>query len=140
MTAAKKELFIKALAAGNAPGCAATACDVARSTAYEWKKTDAAFSAEWDNAVETSLDRLETEMYNIAKDDPDNLSPRLKAIAETLKNRRYGTAEYMRPASQQTNFILNVTMEEHFKRLTRMGLPLPEIESDYEDMDAPKRK
>ena len=73
----------------------------------------------------TSLDKLETELYAIAKDDPDNLSPRLKAIETTLKNRRYGTADYMRPPDQQTNFILNVTMEEHFKRLTRMGVPLP---------------
>jgi hypothetical protein len=45
----------------------------------------------------------------------------------------------VRSPHQQTNFILNVTMEEHFKRLERLGLPLPEIESDYEKLDAPER-
>jgi hypothetical protein len=41
-TKAKKELFIKALATGRAPGCAAEAVGIARSTAYAWKAEDAA--------------------------------------------------------------------------------------------------
>lgn len=137
-TAANKKLFIKALAAGNAPGCAAAAIGIDRSTAYAWKKADKAFSTAWENAVETSLDKLETELFIIAKDDPDHVGPRIKAIDSMLRNRRYGNGESRSPA-QQTNFIMNVTMEEHFKRCQRLGLPVPEIECDYEDEDGEAR-
>jgi hypothetical protein len=125
-TKAKKELFIKALAAGDAPGCAAAVVDIARSTAYEWKKQDAAFSAEWDNAVETSLDKLETALYSIGKDDRD-----VNAIMNTLKYRRkhlYCSTEDGR--ASQTNFILSLTYADQCKRLERLGLPVPVIEGD----------
>jgi Homeodomain-like domain-containing protein len=138
-TALRKKAMVKLLAAGVAPGDAAEKVGISRSTGYNWKTEDKAFSAQWDNAVETSLDKLETELYDIAKNDPDNISPRIKAIETTLKHRRYGNGESHAPR-QQTNFILNVTMEEHFKRLHRLGVPVPEIESDYEELDAPTRK
>jgi len=40
---------------------------------------------------------------------------------------------------QPSNFILNITLEEQLKRLERLGLPLPVIESDYEEDDEPKQ-
>jgi hypothetical protein len=35
---------------------------------------------------------------------------------------------------------LNITLQEHYKRLERLGLPVPVIESDLEDDDAPMRR
>ena len=37
----------------------------------------------------------------------------------------------------QSDFILNITLEEQFKRMERLGLPIPVIESDYEEMLLP---
>jgi hypothetical protein len=48
-----------------------------------------------------------------------------------LKHRRYNNAG----SSPQSNFILNITLAEHTKRLERLGLPVPQIEGDYEPDD-----
>jgi hypothetical protein len=133
-----KERFLKQLALGRSPGVAARGVGIARSTAYGWKREDREFDAAWVDAVETSLDKLETELYDIAKEDPDNIASRLRAIELTLRYRRYGTGGSRTP-HQQTNFMMNVTMEEHFKRCERLGLPRPEIECDYEETDAATR-
>ena len=37
-----------------------------------------------------------------------------------------------RASGAQSNFILNITMQEHVERLERLGLPVPVIETDYE--------
>ena len=102
-TAANKELFIEQLATGIAPGDAAEAINIDRSTAYAWKKDDGLFSARWDNAVETSLDKLETVLYNAAK------SGDINAIMNTLKYRRKhvysnNTSDADRLSGSQTNF------------------------------------
>ena len=130
-TAANKELFIEQLATGIAPGDAAEAINIDRSTAYAWKKDDGLFSARWDNAVETSLDKLETVLYNAAK------SGDINAIMNALKYRRKhvysnNTSDADRLSGSQTNF-LNVTLKEQFERLERLGLPVPVIESDREE-------
>ena len=54
-----------------------------------------------------------------------------------LKHRRREVYGNVKERPQQSNFLLNVSMEEHFKRCERLGLPRPEIESDYEKLDAP---
>jgi hypothetical protein len=131
-TAANKELFIEQLAAGIAPGDAAEAINIDRSTAYAWKKDDGLFSARWDNAVETSLDKLETVLYNAAK------SGDINAIMNTLKYRRKhvysnNTSDADRLSGSQTNSFLNVTLQERLERLDRLGLPRPVIESDREE-------
>jgi hypothetical protein len=144
VTKAKKKLFLTRLAEGDAPGCAATAVGIDRSTAYLWRKSDAKFAVDWENAVGTSLDKLETEMYNIAKADPDNVGPRIKAIELTLKARRpreWGSHDNDadRSVETQNNYFLNVPMEEHIERLKRLGLPVPVIEADYEILDDEKK-
>jgi hypothetical protein len=48
-----------------------------------------------------------------------------------LKHRRYNNAG----SSPQSNCILNITLAEHTKRLERLGLPVPQIEGDYEPDD-----
>jgi hypothetical protein len=85
------------------------------------------------NAVEMGLDLLETSVFK------RGLLEGGEDARSQLKYRRYGGGESRMP-HQQTNFILNVTMEEHFKRLERLGVPRPEIESDYEELDAPARE
>ena len=128
-TKAKKGLFLKALATGRAPGCAAEAVGIARSTAYAWKTEDAAFAALWVEAVERSLDRLQTKVYDLA------LEGDMRAIEWELKWRRkdiYQNTEDRTPTSM-TNYFLNVTQQEHFERLERLGLPVPVIESDNEE-------
>ena len=61
-----KELMVVALAKGMGPGDAAEALGLGRSTVYLWKREDAEFSTKWEEAVEISLDRLETVAYNLA--------------------------------------------------------------------------
>lgn len=122
-TKAKKRLFLEALATGRAPGCAAEAVGIARSTAYAWKTEDAGFAASWVEAVERSLDRLQTKVYDLA------LEGDMRAIEWELKWRRkdiYQNTEDRTPTSM-TNYFLNVTQQEHFERLERLGLPVPVI-------------
>jgi hypothetical protein len=132
--AAGKELMITALGKGLGPGDAAEALGLGRSTVYEWKREDIAFSAKWEEAVETSLDRLETVAYNLA------LGGDFRAIEWNLKWRRkdvYQNSNEDRAAvTSQTNYFLNADLQEHYDRLARLGLPAPVIEPDYEVIDA----
>jgi hypothetical protein len=135
-TQAKKKIFVERLAGGDAPGTAAKRADIARSTAYEWKKSDAAFAAAWEDAVATALDELESELYGIAKDDDDNVPARVNAIMHTLRYRRkevYGSTDVA--TQHHSDFILNITLEEHSKRLERLGLPAPVIDGDCIEED-----
>jgi hypothetical protein len=59
-----KERFIEQLAAGCAPGVAARNIGISRRAAYNWKQDDEEFNAKWVDAVETSLDVLETSVYD----------------------------------------------------------------------------
>ena len=116
---------------GRSPGAAAEAIKIARSTAYAWKKEDQDFDAQWVDAVETSLDKLETKLYDSA------LVGNSSDLQFALRHRRrdvYGNTD---DKPQHSSFILNLTLQEQFKRLERLGLPLPVIESDYEEEDAP---
>jgi hypothetical protein len=130
---ANKARFVEALLKGVAPGEAAEAIGIPRSTAYSWKKDDPAFSMNWDDAVETSLDKVETVVYNAA------LKGNLQAAEFTLKWRRrdvYNNTEESRLAGVQNNYLLNITLQEQLERLDRLGLPRPVTETDYEEDDA----
>jgi len=141
VTSAKKKLFLERLKDGDAPGCAAAAVDVARSTAYAWKKDDTEFSALWDDAVATYLDSMETEYVNLAKDDPENVAVRARIIEYTLSHRRrdqWGERDDNQAPATQNNYFLDVTMQERLERLDRLGLPRPVFESDREEDYAPQ--
>ena len=102
------------------------------ATAYNWKKEDAAFSAKWDEAVETALDKLEGRLYTLGIDGER------QAITDTLKARHPGTwgnnsKSDEHTSGPQTNYFLNVTVQERLERLDRLGLPRPVIESDREE-------
>ncbi len=134
-TEGNKKLLIQALAKGLAPGCAAALIGVGRSTAYNWKRDDAEFSAQWEEAVQTSLDRLESVMYEVA------LTPEGQKEREfQLRHRRpevyHNMQENILNANTQTNYYLNITIEEQLETLHRLGLPAPIIESDAEEDDA----
>ena len=91
------------------------------------------FSALWDKAVETALDKVESVVYRLA------LAGNLQAAEFLLKWRRrgvYNNTSDSDHTSNTTNFIMNVTMQEHLERLERLGLPAPVIESDREEDDA----
>jgi hypothetical protein len=119
-----KELFLKQLELGRSPGVAARNIEIARSTAYGWKKGDQEFDAAWVDAVETALDLLETKLYDSA------MNGNSQDAQFILKHRRYCTRE---APAVKSNFMLNITLQEHFKRLERLGLPVPVIETDYEE-------
>jgi hypothetical protein len=130
---AGKKAIIKALASGMGPGEAAENVGIGRSTAYEWKREDADFSAHWDNAVQTSFDKVESVLYKLA------ISGDRQACMDILKHRRgdvYNNNAGDKPPTQQLNYFLNVPMEERIKRLERLGLPVPVIEPDYQIIDA----
>lgn len=130
--AINKKKFLAALAAGMSPGCAAKECEISRTTAYNWKRDDEEFATLWVDAVETSLDRLETVMYQVA------LTPEGQKEREfQLRHRRPGTYHNMQEnlltADTQNNYFLNITLQEQLETLQRLGLPAPVIESDNEE-------
>jgi len=76
-TPTKKEKFLKSLSTGVpnvSKACKAAA--IGRTLAYEWKKEDAEFSEEWDNAYQNAVDNLEETAWRRAmrqKDPSDTL-------------------------------------------------------------------
>jgi Homeodomain-like domain len=134
-TKANKGAVVKLLTKGMSPAEAAEAVKVGRSTIYDWKKDDPMFSVAWDNAVQTSYDKLEGRLYRIAMTADDPVA-RL-AIMDILKNRKgadwNNTNNGDRVSGSQTNYFLNMPMQEHIERLERLGLPVPVIESDREE-------
>ncbi len=81
------------------------------------------------DAVETGLDRLETHVYN------SGLAGNASNAQFILKHRRRDVFGHVEDWPQPSNFLLNITLEEQLKRLERLGLPVPVIESDYEQDD-----
>jgi hypothetical protein len=91
------------------------AADGGAGSAYEWKKDDAVFSAKWDEAVATSLDKLEGKSYELG------INGDRQSITDTLKARRpevWGNNNKSddRVPGAQTNFFLNVTLQEQLER------------------------
>jgi hypothetical protein len=128
-----KERFLKQLALGRWPGVAARNVKIARATAYGWKKEDQEFDAAWVDAVETALDALEKQLYD------SGLAGNSSDAQFILKHRRREVFGNVKERPQQSNFFSNITLQERLKRLERLGLPIPQIESDYEELDAPAR-
>jgi hypothetical protein len=129
-TPAYKKLFLEKLAAGNMPTVAAKLAGISRSTVFGWKKEDQEFASAWDDAIEAGVDKVETALIKRAiKDD----TPAALAFLRAYRPERYARKD---GSESRNNFILNITVAEHNKRLERLGLPVPVIESDLED-DAP---
>ncbi|MEJ0017521.1 MAG: hypothetical protein WDN25_13340 [Acetobacteraceae bacterium] len=60
--------FLEALANSANVSASCTAAGIARSSAYEWRASDPAFKAAWDEAVELGLDALEDEAIRRGRD------------------------------------------------------------------------
>jgi hypothetical protein len=142
---AYKQRLLKALAKGKSPAWAAEEAGIGRSTAWLWRQNDPEFATAWDEAVAEGVDRLEDEAHRRAVEgyNPRPVYHKGKKVGEIreysdsllallLKSRRpevYARGD--RPPTQ--NVFLNMTLQEHNKRLERLGLPVPVIEGDYED-------
>lgn len=70
-TPKKREKFLGSLREAGNVTLAAEAVGVDRSTVYKWRKQDAEFSAQWDDAVEEAADRLEAEARRRAYEGVD---------------------------------------------------------------------
>lgn len=119
-----KKKFLAQLKKGLSPGVAARRVHIVRQTAYNWRNDDRVFDADWKDAVETGLDEIESRCAIRAMKD---------SIVDAhflLKHRRYNFE-----TQQRSNVVLNITLEEHTQRLIRLGLPVPQIEDDYEPDD-----
>lgn len=120
---------------GLAPASAAAKVGITRETAYAWKQKDKEFDARWKDAIEAGLDRMETAVYG------EGFKGNITAAIFVLKHKRkeiYGDFETEQPqqtAKQLNNYFLNITLQEHAKRIERLGFQAPLIESDFEDED-----
>jgi len=63
---ARKRTFLTALAIAGVVTSACETTGVSRKTAYIWRDSDPAFAEEWDDAIATATDRLETEAHRRA--------------------------------------------------------------------------
>lgn len=72
--ATKRSLVLQATALGNTLRQACAAAGVTRSTVLEWRKSDKAFSAKYDEAVEAAADRLEEILFErISGEKPSDI-------------------------------------------------------------------
>lgn len=131
-TPQKKKAVLKLLFEGAPPGCAAEAVGVARSTVYEWQKTDPIFAAKCNDAVATGIDKLESVAYKKALDgDNQMLTLMLKGRRADVYNRQPVGTEV---SASHLNLTIT-TLHDALTRVDRLGLPAPVIEyDDYSDL------
>jgi hypothetical protein len=148
---AYKQLLLKGLAKGKSPAWAAEEAGIGRSTAWLWRKNDPEFAAAWDEAVTEGVDRLEDEAHRRAVEghNPRPVYHKGRKVGEIreysdsllgllLKSRR--PEVYARGDRAPTqNVDVRISLQEQYKRLERLGLPLPMIESDHEEDDETDR-
>jgi hypothetical protein len=72
VTSKKKALFLTVLAQGGNVSKACEAADIARRTVYEYRDRDPDFAAEWDEAQEQYVNKLEEEADRRAHDGVEN--------------------------------------------------------------------
>jgi hypothetical protein len=110
---------------------------IGRSTAWLWRQNDPEFATAWDEAVAEGVDRLEDEAHRRAVEgyNPRPVYHKGKKVGEIreysdsllallLKSRR--PEVYARGDKAPTPDVsLNMTLQEHFKQLERLGLPVP---------------
>ena len=63
----QKKRFIETLAEQGTVSCAAKAAGVSRNTVYRWRQDDREFAAQWDEAMETAIDAVESALYQKAR-------------------------------------------------------------------------
>ena len=121
-----KQKFLKLLSEGRTPAVAAEKVKVTRAAFYKWRKDDEVFAAAWDDAREAGYDKLEDALY---QDGREHLNENARYI---LQRRRFDRENAQPPAAQM---IVNVTLQEHVRKLIDVSLPAPQIATDYDIED-----
>ena len=62
----QKKRFIETLAAQGTVYHAAQAAGISRWTAYRWRQDDREFASDWDEAMDTAVDAVESVLYQKA--------------------------------------------------------------------------
>lgn len=156
--------MLEALARGISPTSAARAAGLGRSTAYLWRQSDPDFAAKWDEAVAEGIDLLEEEARRRAVDGVNkrpiyHRGVQVGEIAQysdkllifLLERRRPEVWSRSRNANCPAGFARSyeasekverkvVSSEEALARIKELGLPIPVIEGDYEELDAPDER
>ncbi len=70
-TPKKREAFIDALAKTGNVSDAAELAGIGRRSAYDWRRDDLSFAAEWDDAIDQAADRMEREAFRRAVEGTD---------------------------------------------------------------------
>jgi hypothetical protein len=146
-----KERIIAALREGLSPTYAVRKARLSRAEAYRWRKEDSEFKRQWEEAVAEGVDLLEDEAQRRAVDgyvrDIYNKNGEVvghvrkysdSLLMFLLKSRR--PERYNRPVEPVESVPRverRISLEEARARLLQLGLPVPEIEGDYEGVDAP---
>jgi hypothetical protein len=144
-----KERIIAALREGLSPTYAVRKAGLSRAEAYRWRKEDSEFKRQWEEAVSEGVDLLEDEAQRRAVDGynvRDIYNKNREVIGQVrkysdsllmflLKSRR--PERYNRPVESVPRVERRISLEEARARLLQLGLPVPEIEGDYEGVDAP---
>jgi hypothetical protein len=143
-----KRVMLKELAQGKSPTSAAEAAGIGRATAYKWRSEDPEFAQAWNDAVMEGIDRLEDEAYRRAVNGV--LKPVYQGGKKVGHIRQYSDGlmalllrgrrpeVYARPEERSIPHVNKAVMsvEDARARLLQLGLPLPLIEGDYEELDA----
>lgn len=126
-TARYKQRFLAKLELGNAAAGAAKLAGVARSTVFGWKKNDPEFALAWEDSVHAAVDKVETSLMRRAIKNSDTAAI---AILKAYRPERYDRKAWN---EARTPSERRISLQEHFKQLERLGLPVPLLESDYDD-------
>lgn len=73
LTPKKRELFLSVLSQGESVTAACKAVGITKPTLYSYRKQDAVFAKEWEDAIESGTDTLEDEAKRRAVDGSDTL-------------------------------------------------------------------
>lgn len=130
VTARWQEMFIAALREGGHVGKACEAAKVSRTTAYTYRRQDAAFAADWDTAIEDAAFSLEDEGLRRARDGVDEPIVYKGMIVGTQK--RYSDTLLMfllkgiKPDKYADKVVIRIS-PEHAALLQKNGLSASEM-------------
>ena len=141
-----KQCFLRELAKGKSPAHAAQVAGLARSTAYLFRSQDPEFARQWLEASAEGVDRLEDEAYRRAVEGVKRpVFHGGKKVGEITKYSDFLLGKLLgrrRPEvyglrhDPTTRVNARITsLEDAKKHLEDLGLPVPVIEGDYEEID-----
>lgn len=106
-----REMFISVLSESCNVSEACRAAGIGRTTAYEWRRDDLTFAAQWDEAEEEAADRLEREAWRRAVDGTDKPVTHQGVITATYKEYSDRMLEILLKAHRPEKFVEKVRNE-----------------------------